>query len=222
MGMAVIKMSLQLAIEDYFVPAKWKQYSAGDADIGACGATLIPNTNYLIVGITKYGGTHLIDMNNMGKFNATQDSCRQSISVAKGASPGGNPVAWNTGNGAKIYMWAASSGLVQFDFNSTTQMINEPFKAWKGSPRDGGLQITSNGMSNAILWAHSADNLYAFDASKDVTAGPIWTGHALGSSSWGWPLIVNGRVYTNGYDGTISVFGRFNIIFLITIKVQKH
>jgi len=207
MGMSVIKMSLQLEIEDYFVPAKWKQYSGEDADIGACGAALIPNTNYLIVGITKYGGTHLIDTNNMGKFTANQDSCRQSIAVATGASPGGNPVAWNTGNGAKIYLWASSSGLVQFDFNPTTQMINLPFKAWKGFNRGGGLQISSNGMSDAILWAHAGDNLYAFDASKDVTAGPIWTGNALGSSSWGWPTVVNGRVYTNGYDGKISVFG---------------
>jgi len=198
MGMAVIKMSLQLELEDYFVPAKWKQYSGEDADIGACGATLIPNTNYLIVGITKYGGTHLINKTNMGKFTANQDSCRQTIQVATGASPGGNPVAWNTGNGAKIYLWASSSGLVQFDFNTTTQMVNLPFKVWKGFNRGGGLQITSNGMSDAILWAHAGDNVYAFDASKDVTAGPIWTGNALGSSSWGWPTIVNGRVYTNG------------------------
>jgi len=67
-GMAVIKFSLQLEIQDYFVPAKWKQYSAGDADIGACGAALIPNTHYLMVGVTKYGAAHLIDANNLGKI----------------------------------------------------------------------------------------------------------------------------------------------------------
>jgi len=207
MGMAVMKMSLQLQLQDYFVPAKWKQYSGGDADLGACGPALIPNTHYLIVGVTKYGAAHLVDMNNLGKFNGTQDSCRQTFTLAGGASPGGNPVAWNNGNVAKIYMMASSTGLVQLDFNVSTSMVNLPFNVWKGNNRDGGLQITSNGMSDAILWAHSGDNLYAFDASKDVSAGPIFTANALGSSSWGWPLIVNGRVYTNGYDGKISVFG---------------
>jgi len=206
-GMSAIKMSLQLELQDYFTPANWKGYSAGDADLGACGPCLIPNTNYVVFGVTKYGAAHLIDTTNMGKFTANQDACRQTIKLASGASAGGNPVAWNTGNGAKIYLMASSTGLVQLDFNPGTQMINLPFKVWNGNNRDGGLQITSNGMSDAILWVHAGDSIMAFDASKDVSAGPIWTGNALGSSSWGWPTIVNGRVYTNGYDGKISVFG---------------
>jgi len=202
-AMSVVKMSLNLQVEDYFTPAKWRGYSNGDADLGSCGGALIPGTNYIFVGPTKYGAAYLVDTTNMGKFNANQDSCKQSWGGGLGGV-GGNPVAWNNGNGlAKVYL-PSGQGISQFDFDTATQKMSDP-KKWNG--RGGGLQITSNGVNGAILWAHGGDTIYAFDASKDVTAGPIWQGNALGSSSWGWPTITNGRVYSNGYDGKITVYG---------------
>jgi len=144
----------------------------------------------------------------MGKFTANQDSCKQSISL-KGSYtvPGGNPVVWTNGNIAKIYVWAPSLNIIQFTFDSTTDSIRTPFNSWAGDTGGGGLFITSNGEADAILWAYGHGSIYAFDASKDVSSGPIWKAAVNGPSSWGWPLVVNGKVYTNGGDAKISIFG---------------
>jgi len=68
---------------------------------------------------------------------------------------------------------------------------------WAIDTHGGELTITSNGASDAILWAYSKKAvLYAFDATKDVTAGPIWKQALPGvTPSWFWPTVVNGQVY---------------------------
>jgi len=207
-GMSVIKMSLDFKMIDYFTPANWQSYSNGDLDLGGCGPTLIPNTKYLFVGITKYGSIHLIDTTNMGKFDGSKDSCRQTINLATGyVVPGGNPVAWDDGTAAKIYSWAPGHPLYEFHYNPATEMIDTPDIQWGGNTGGGGLAITSNGQTNAILWAFGRGDVYAFDASKDVSAGPIFTAKLTGPSSWGWPTVSNGKVYLPGYDDTVRVFG---------------
>jgi len=209
--MAVIKMSLQLQIQDYFVPAQWKQFSNRDADLGGCGPTVIPNTDFLIVGVTKYTAAHLVNISNMGKWNAQTDSCRQTINVQGNAGPGGNPVAWDVGGGkAKIYMWGPGTHLVQFDYNAANAKINDPYVQWQsGTTSGGGLFLTSNGANNALLWAYSGDgHLYVFDATADISVGPLWSYKMPGGTvHWMWPTIANGKVYIPGGDSKIYAFG---------------
>jgi len=213
-GMAVIKMSTTLQMQDYFVPAKWKEYSDADLDLGGCGPTFIPNTKYIVVAVTKYGSVHLIDSTNMGKFNSQKDSCRQTFSLATGyIVPGGNPVAWDTDSSdanaiKKVYSWAPSLSLTQFNFNPKTQLMEGPIY-WSQEKHGGGLFVSSNGNNNAILWAYGErGGLYAFDASKDITAGPIWVYKNIpGPQSWQWPLVVNGKVYVPAGDSKTYVFG---------------
>jgi len=211
-SMAVIKMTLQLSIVDYFVAADWKKFSDGDLDLGGCGPTLIPNTHFLIVGVTKYGHVHLIDTANLGKFTSPNDACTQTVDlVTRYVPPGGNPVAWDMGGGkgAKIYSWGTGLQLVQFHYNPSTERLDVPWVNWGGSTSGGGLLVSSNGNENAVLWAYSADGkMNAFDASQDVSKGPIWT-YSLprGAVHWSWPLVVNGKVYVPGGDAKIYVFG---------------
>jgi len=207
--MAVIKMSLDsFKMLDYFVPANWQGWSNADLDLGGCGPIIIPNTNYLFVGVTKYGSVHLIDTTNMGKYTPNKDSCRQSISLSTGyVVPGGNPVAWDTGKGAKIYAWAPSHPIYQFDYNPSTQLISTPPISWSANTGGGGLQISSDGQGNTILWAFGKGDVYAFDATADISAGPIWTTKLTGPSSWGWPTVSNGKVYFPSWTGVTTVFG---------------
>jgi len=207
-SMAVIKMSMQFKIEDYFVPANWQQFSNGDLDLGGCGPTFIPNTKYLFVGMTKYGSVHLIDTTNMGKFTSGKDSCRQTINLSTGyVRPGGNPVVFDTGSGAKIFVWAPGHPLYEFIYNSSDEMLDANPASWTGNTGGGGLQISSNGQSNPILWAFGAGDLYAFDITKSISAGPIFTQRLTGPSSWGWPTISNGKIYLPGYDSNVRVYG---------------
>jgi len=208
-SMGILKLDLSLKLVDYFVPAKWKQWSNGDADMGNCGVSLIPNSNYAVVGITKYGGVYLVDTTNLGKFNAQKDTCRQFIQVSGGASPGGNPVVWNTGSGSKIYAWSPGLNLFEFNYDSSKQLINTPPTSWNGDSGGGGLFITSNGQNNAILWAFgNHGKLYAFDASSPISNGPIWQATLPGGpASWGWPTVANGKAYVPCGSGSIVAFG---------------
>jgi hypothetical protein len=208
-GMAVIKMSINdFKIVDYFVPADWQKFSNADLDLGGCGPALIPNTKYIFVGMTKYGSVHLIDTTNMGKFTSGKDSCRQTISLATGyVRPGGNPVIISTGSGAKLFVWAPGNPIYEFTYNPSTEMLNTPPASWNGNTGGGGLQITSNGESDVILWAFGTGETYAFDLSKSITAGPIWNARIPGGASWGWPTISNGKVYLPGFDSNTRVYG---------------
>jgi len=86
-------------------------------------------------------------------------------------------------------------------------MLDTQYVSWAGNPNGGGLFITSNGVNDAILWAYGKNAIYAFDASKDISAGPIWHVAASGTSSWGWPTITNGKIYLNGGNGDNVVYG---------------
>jgi len=208
-GMCLLKMDLTLKVVDYFVPANWKSYSQSDQDLGSCGSALIPNSKYIIVGISKYGSAHLVDTTNMGKWtNATKDTCRQTISInPKGMTwPGGNPVVWDNGQVRPIYFWPPNTPLTQMNFDPTKELINTPI-SWS-NPVGGCLSVTSNGKNDAILWAFSqSGNLFAFDASKDVSAGPIWSLNQDRPVPWVWPTVVNGRLYVADGSSKIDVYG---------------
>jgi len=208
-GMSVMKLSLDLKLVDYFTPTKWKDYSNADEDVSGCGSMLIPNSPYLFTGITKYGGAHLIDTRNMGKWNAVNDSCRQSFILSPHIIfPGGNPVGWSDGQVVRMYTWAPNLPLYQFTYDIATQMIRQPLPSnSRLGTAFGQCQVSSNGPNDAILWAFSGGNLYAFDASKDISGLPIWRDSPGTGVGWVWPMVVNGRVYLPTGDGSIVIYG---------------
>jgi len=210
-AMSVIKMSLDLKVVDYFTPAEWKRYSASDEDVSGCGPMLVPNSPYLFTAVTKYGGAHLVDTRNMGKWtNALNDTCRQSFILSPHIIfPGGNPVGWSDGKQVRMYAWAPQLQLYQFVYNPSTELINVPLNSWN-TLGSGGLFVSSNGNSDGILWAFDQHgHLNAFDASKDISGGPIWsdTTNLSPGASWTWPTVVNGRVYIPCGDGTVAALG---------------
>jgi len=214
LSMAAIKLTLDLKPVDYFVPTLWSSYSSGDKDLGSCGIIVLPNTQYAVVAITKYGAFHLIDTNNMGKFNASHDACRQTVSIRDGVVfPGGNPVAWDNGKSVKVYAWHVHNPLIQFTYNPVTQLLETPNVTWADGPVESnqraGLVVTSNGAQDAVLWAwsQSQNGIYAFDATKDISTGPIWHVKQNGPNAWSWPTITNGKVYLNAGDSKIYVYG---------------
>jgi len=207
-GMAIMKLDLSLALMDYFVPAIW---SRGDGDLGCCGTSLIPNTNFLVAGLTKYGALYLVDQTNLGKWNGKSDTCRQTLEPVTNAGVGGNPVVWNSGSMSKIYVWSPGVSILEYHYDPSKTLIDTNEDQWAGDKSGGGLFITSNKGDNAILWAlGNSGKLHAFDASASISAGPIWTGNAAGPASWGWPTVVNGKAYVPGGNGQIYVFGLKN------------
>jgi len=211
-GMTLMKLNQNLQVVDSFTPANWHGYSQSDQDLGSCGSALIPNTNYIVVGVSKYGRVHLVDTTNMGKWtNATTDTCRQTVVVNPTGMtwPGGNPVAWDNGQVRQIYFWPTNTAVQQMTFDPQTQMIRTPPVTY-GNAVGGGLFISSNGKDNAILWAFSqTGDLHAFDASKDISAGPIWSVTQGRPSPFAYPMVAGGRLYVYSGGGTpqVNVYG---------------
>ena len=63
-GNAVIRLSPQFVVLDYFAPADWASLNAGDADLGSLGPVLLPNNRVLAVG--KTGTAYLLDGGSLG------------------------------------------------------------------------------------------------------------------------------------------------------------
>ncbi|MGO8674045.1 MAG: hypothetical protein ACLQVD_22130, partial [Capsulimonadaceae bacterium] len=112
-GMAFLKLaSPGLTVSDYFTPHDELGYSSGDADTGAMGVALIPNTTAVFGGETKFGSVFLMNSNNMGEFNASTDNCLDRIdNLSPSGDSGQNPVAWDSGTYKYVYVWASKADL---------------------------------------------------------------------------------------------------------------
>src|SRR5208337_3920471 len=95
-GNAMIKLSSsgQLAVADYFETYNTVDETNGDKDLGSGGEILLPDqtdakgaVHHLIVGAGKDRNIYLADRDNMGKFNASNDS--NIYQVVTGALSGG-------------------------------------------------------------------------------------------------------------------------------------
>jgi len=214
-GMAVLKLSLQLKVEDYYNYPDYKRLSDGDADTGNAGPLLIPGTPYLFLGPTKYGRGHLLDTRNMGKWvSTTQDTAHQTINMGGSVPP--QPVVWTAPGGQiYIYVWVPGGEIHQYKFDSATNKMdaNPTFSAKLGDNGGGGLSISSNGEDNGILWAigFGGGKLYAMDAT-DVSKPALWQSAMGGDTHFGWVVVANGKVYSptggGGNPGTyLKVYG---------------
>jgi hypothetical protein len=83
-GNAVIRLSPQLAVLDYFAPADWASLNAGDADLGSLGPVLLPNGRVLAVG--KTGMAYLLDGGNLGHVGGALASAQIGSSAFESAA----------------------------------------------------------------------------------------------------------------------------------------
>ncbi len=63
-GNALMRLSPQLEVADYFAPANWARLNAGDVDLGSLGPVLLGDGRVLAVG--KDGIAYLADAQNLG------------------------------------------------------------------------------------------------------------------------------------------------------------
>jgi hypothetical protein len=229
-----VKLSSSLTVEDYFTPMDQACRLANDLDLGSAGPLIVPTQNgpypneILMAG---KGGTpcdlwsggvyaapiYVVNQNNMGKYNSTQDQVIQEVEgAAHGywsntsywAGPSANYYyaagvdAWG-GTGDYLKQFTLTNGLL-----STTPVAMSPFVF----PVGGTPYVSSDGSSNGIVWiAERQQNLstlpgtlplilYAFSATdvntqlySSATAGT--RDQAGAATKFEVPLVANGRVY---------------------------
>lgn len=216
LGESYIKLSTSngLAVADYFTPFNYGGLNSGDLDIGSAGVALIGDEAgsaahpHLMTGAGKEGRIYLLDRDNMGKLSATDSAAVQTIPGGLKALFG-NPAYFNH----SIYFCGAGNDLMAFSVSNAQMSTTATSQSAEqfGYP-DCVPTISSNGNSNAILWAlEPAGDLWAYDASdltkvlysatqnadRDVAGNTV---------EFSVPTVANGKVYA-GRDSVLAVYG---------------
>lgn len=224
-----------LAVADYFTPFNQASLAAADSDLGSGGPVLLPeevgstNHPHLIVGAGKGGTIYLVDRDNMGHFNAGNDSqIVQSMPgaiMASFATPAYfNKTIYYQANGDRMKAFAITNGVL----SSTPIHRSSPTIPFPGATPS----ISANGTANGIVWA--LDNgavssgtpigptvLHAYDAGNltnqlynSSQAGVRDTASFAVKTSV--PTIANGKVYVGGASA-LTVYGNGTFLAVPTI-----
>jgi hypothetical protein len=217
--------NLQLA--GWFTPYDQLTLSQNDTDVGSGAVVLLPDQNsaptHLLAEVGKEGVVYLIDRDNMGQFQASNNS--QIVQSFNGPSSGlwGSPAFWQNA----LYIGGQGDSLKQFSFDSSTGQFNTTPSSQSahvfGYPGDS-PSVSSQGASNGIVWAIDASQygppapgpgpavVHAYDAGNLATE--YWNStmaagnhdQAGNAVKFAPPTIANGKVYVSTRT-EIDVYG---------------
>jgi hypothetical protein len=216
-----------LKVADYFAMAPEVSESGADIDLGSGGEMLLPDlmdstgaVRHLVIGAGKDSNIYVVDRDNMGKFNASQNNIWQEIDGLlpgnpPGAMAGGvrSSPAWFNGN---IYYGDAGGTLKAFAVTNAklsaapTSQTAVAFAYPGASP-----VVSASGTTNAIVWAHENTSpavLHAYDAA-DLKHELYNSNQAAGSrdqfgpgNKFIAPTVAGGKVFV-GTTNTLAIFG---------------
>jgi hypothetical protein len=207
-----------LSVVDYFTPFNTISEDNADLDLGSAGPLLLPDlvdgnniTRHLAVAAGKDGNLYVASRDNMGGFNALQNSIYQEFPL----SPSENlstPVYFN----GTVYLCPSGQSVKAFP---VTQALLATTPASQSAHQFGGtgavVSVSANGASNGIVWAldWSTGTLFAYDAT-DLTMNIYNSDQAASgrdhfsqvAGHFITPMVTNGRVYF-GTSSSVVVFG---------------
>jgi hypothetical protein len=218
-GDSVLKMGWNggtFGILDFFTPFNQLELAENDLDLGSGGVLVLPDQPGLypheLVAGGKEGTLYLVNRDNEGGFNPDLDDVIQSIPGAVSDELAGSSSYWN-GN---VYVAGDLDYIKQFALINgtlTTLPVSQTAMQFKGTG-PASTSISSNGNSNAILWAlgHSNQKLFAFDATNlghtlyDSTQAPGLRDKPGALIRFATPTVSNGKVYIGGKTA-LTVYG---------------
>ncbi len=220
-GNAFLKISTanKLSVADYFEMFNQGAENGSDEDLGSGGALVLPDltdgmghTRHLAVGAGKDSNIYVVDRDAMGKFNSNTNNVYQELQGALSGSVFSMPAYFNN----TVYFGAVGDRIKAFAI-SNAQVASTPASQTGNAFGYPGAtpSISSDGTSNAILWA--AENsgtavLHAYDAtslshelynSNQASGGRDQFG---AGNKFITPMITNGKVYVGTTNG-VGVFG---------------
>lgn len=202
---------VNLALTGWFTPYDQDTLALDDTDLGSASAVLLPDQasapTHLLAQLGKEGVVYLIDRDNMGQFNGSDNNqIVQSFSAGRGLW--GSPAWWENG----LYLSGPGDSLKVFSFSPSTGLFNPSYTSHTIDVfpfPDATPSISSQGASNGIVWAIDA-GLYGY-ASGNAVGGincyvvpvpAVCTGPAvlhaydannLGTEFWNSTLAANNR-----------------------------
>lgn len=213
-----------LTIADYFTMHNTVTESNADEDLGSGGALVLPDqtgssgTVHLAVGAGKDGIIYVVNRDNMGKFNSSNDDAiYQEVTGQIGGQEFAMPAYFN----GTVYYGAVSATLRAFPITgaklaaSPASMSSATFGYPGTTP-----SISADGTSNGIVWAvqnagtssgGGSGVLHAYDATNLATELYNSNQAAGGRDSFTdnkfiTPMVADGKVYVGTPTGVV-VFG---------------
>ena len=231
-GNSVVKLAPStLAVENYFTPSNWYPLFLGDTDLGANGATLIPNSDLAFTG-GKQGVIYLMSQSSLGGIQTGAGNVPlQSIQASNGCGYtqcGQNlsTAYWANATNPYLFVWDKQDYLRAFPFDQNAQQfVTANSTVGTVLPNStGGVVVTSNGSTGGtgIVWAYTSaqspysaavpGTLRAYDAANitnelynsDQSGARDTAGSFVKFLS---PVVANGRVYLGTQSGTLDVYG---------------
>ncbi len=154
-----------LSIAGYFTPYDQSTLSQYDADLGSGGIVLFPNQTgsgpqHLLTQVGKEGVVYLIDRDNMGQYNSSNNN--QIVQSFSGPANGlwGGPALWHN----SLYVGGQFDSVRQFTFNPSTKLFNTAVASQ--SPSGFGYpgsspSVSSQSATHGIVWAIDS-SLYGY------------------------------------------------------------
>ena len=201
-----------LGLVDYFTPHDQAELDQRDLDLGSSGLVILPPQSgpYPNLGVLagKQGMIYLINLSDLGGYNAAVDQVVQEVSVNPNDPPevDGGATYWNqnlyfggVGDGdigIPIEMFSISDGVLSTTPVATTAKSYTFFSLFS---------ISANGAQNGILWGvqqkSAGSTLNAFDATN---LAPLYMSPQFDQTlHFVTPMIANGRVYVTTKDGLV-------------------
>jgi len=219
-GNCYVKISpnAPMTLLDYFTPSNTVSESNGDVDFGSGGPLLLPdlvdgsgNTRHIAVGSGKDGIIYVVDRDNMGKFNSTQDNIYQQISGQLSGGVWAKPSYFNN----TVYYGAVGDHLKAFAIASAKLGTTPASQSAASFAYPGATpSISANGASNGIVWAvenNGGGVLHAYDATN--LANELYNSNQAANNrdqfsdnKFVTPMVANGKVYV-GTPNSVVVFG---------------
>ena len=208
---------------DYFTPSNWQALDNGDVDVGGSGPVLIDvpgaTPSALVLALGKNGVAYLLDRSNLGGVGTGNGTTGEGVASARVASNAiiNAAAAYTTSQGTYAVMIGAGIGcpggagdLVAIRIGATAPP--QISVAWcarqngRGSP----IVTTTDGRSNAIVWAvgaESSNRLVGFDGD---TGQVLFAGGGAAESlsnvrRFSTPIAAKGRIFV-GSDTAVYAF----------------
>ena len=230
-GDSVLKIDSNGAVLDYFTPHEQAFLDSQDMDLGSAGVLLLPDQSgahpHLLVTAGKTGTIYLLDRDNLGHFNSTNDV--QIVQELPNALPGGDADIGNRISPAYfngyVYFSTDADNLKAYQLNNGLLSMSPVSQSsdvylYPGGP----LAISANGSTNGILWtvqrfgpdatgvgaiAPGVLRAYALPGLSTV----LYDSNQAGSrdtldfaAKFSVPLVVNGKVFVAAMS-QLTVFG---------------
>ncbi len=219
-----LSTSNKLAIADYFTPYNQLTLANQDADLGACGPILLPDSvgsaghPHLLAGTGKSGTLYLVDRDNMGHYNGTDGingndgNIVQSV-VGATAQTWSSPAYFNN----QLYLQPSSSTMKAYAITNghiatpAASSATASFGVFNGGP-----VVSANGTNDGIVWVINGaggtgtEVLYALNATN--ISQQLYNSSQLSRDIPGsgikmiTPTVANGKVYV-GAQYTLAIYG---------------